>query len=471
MPMTTAATSTDSPPAPAATPTGVRYGVLVMLCILAMITYVDRGLLGNSRDDIVKATGTDVAKGYILLVAFQLAYALFEVPSGWMGDRFGPRGTLIRIVLWWSAFVTLTGMAGLTVTIGGTDYMLIGFTALVAIQFFFGMGEAGAFPNITRSLYNWFPATQRGFAQGAVWMSARFGAGMTPLLWLTLTEFCGLPWWQVFLLLGGLAGVWCVGFAWYFRNRPSEHAWTNDAERELTSHGKGSGDPHAHAGVPWGRLVTSPNLWAICGMYFCMNYGWYFFMYFLPGFMKEQFGPTSPGPAAKVVLALFSGGPLLLGMAGCYLGGLLTDAYVRRTGDRRRGRRIYGMLGFGLASAFYLTAVFASSNLYVFAACIAMAGFANDLSLASCWATCQDVGRRFAAIVSGAMNMIGNLGAALTNLVTGMILAQFRDEADRPTMLGYSICLGMFAAAYGIGMFFWLLIDASRPLAGDDEAA
>ena len=121
-----------------------------------------------------------------------------------MGDVFGPRRTLLRIVIWWSTFMGLTGLAGLALP--GTDLVPIGFFGLVFTQFLFGAGEAGAFPNITRALFNWFPSLERGRAQGFIWMSARLMGGLTPLVWLVLTEFFGLGWRQVLFIFAGHGG-------------------------------------------------------------------------------------------------------------------------------------------------------------------------------------------------------------------------------------------------------------------------
>ena len=157
-----------------------------MLCLLAMITYMDRAANGNAKDAIMAelneqqkqhklAAGESFQEKDLLtkddffwvLIAFQLAYAIFEVPSGWLGDIKGPRSTLLRVVLWWSLFVAITGFVGTTL-LG----VYLGFSALILIQFFFGVGEAGAIPNIAKALYNWFPASQRGFAKSIIWMSA-----------------------------------------------------------------------------------------------------------------------------------------------------------------------------------------------------------------------------------------------------------------------------------------------------------
>jgi len=186
----------------ATSPSRVRYLILGLLCLLAMITYLDRAVYGSVKVPLMLSVGEQNAdRFYILLVAFQLAYALFEVPTGWMGDRFGPRSTLLRIVIWWSVFVSITAFAGMPLFGSG---VMIGFGALVTLQFFFGMGEAGAFPNMTRALYNWFPPTARGFGQGTIWLSARFMGGMTPLIWVVVTEVIGLEWRQALWACAGL---------------------------------------------------------------------------------------------------------------------------------------------------------------------------------------------------------------------------------------------------------------------------
>src|SRR5712692_2488448 len=159
--------------------TGVRYGVLGFVCTLSMITYLDRVCMSNASPYVQKVLGLESEAGMKWIFwAFTISYALFEVPTGWLGDVFGPRRTIIRIVLWWSVFTVLTGLVGFSI-LGIT----IGFGALVTIRFLFGIGEAGAYPNLTRALHNWFPYGSRAFAQGAMWMSGRLIGGLTPLIW------------------------------------------------------------------------------------------------------------------------------------------------------------------------------------------------------------------------------------------------------------------------------------------------
>jgi ACS family glucarate transporter-like MFS transporter len=470
------------------TPTRVRYSVLAFFCALSMITYIDRAFWGSAQDDIRRELGLNSIANLIIAVwAFQLAYALFEVPTGYLGDRFGPRRTLIRIVLWWSFFFCLTTLVGYQL---GTVAMvgMTGLYVLIVFRFLFGVGEAGAYPNMARGVYNWFPVSQRGTAQGAIWMSARFMGGLTPLIWLCLVDpqLLGLHWRAGFWIFACVGLLWCVAFALWFRNTPEEHPAVNQAERDLIASGRGPAE--IHSGVPWGKIFKSRNLWYVCGMYVCINYGWYFFMYFLPDFMKKQFAGQAGTIGDRVVMALLAGGPLLVGVLGCLLGGYLTDRHVRRTGDRKWGRRLYGVIGFSGAALCYAVAIYGAvnKNMWLFAAGVALSGFCNDLTMGASWAVCQDIGRRYSAIVSGFMNMMGNLlGGVTTLIVTGEIMkstvaARIEAATAAGTNLdearlageidGYMINLTLYALAYVVGIFFWLKIDATKPIIAEDES-
>lgn len=176
-----------------------------------------------------------------------------------MGDVFGPKTTLIRIVIWWSAFTAITGLAGLAF---GT-WFTFGFGMLIAVRFLFGIGEAGAYPNITRALHNWLPVTERGFAQGLVWTSARIMGGLTPLLWLIFVIKLEISWRIVFFFFGAVGVLWCFAFARIFKNNPNEHPAVNDAEKELILKDKVGETEQAHAHIPWGNFLRA-GTWCFC---------------------------------------------------------------------------------------------------------------------------------------------------------------------------------------------------------------
>ena len=453
----------------AAKPTRVRYGVLGFACALSMITYLDRVCFGSAAPYLVETLGlSSVADLEWAFTAFGLSYAIFEVPSGWLGDVFGPRRTLIRIVLWWSLFTVLTGLVSRT----GFLFMS-GLGLLIVIRFLFGMGEAGAYPNITRALHNWFPFRERGFSQGAVWMSGRLMGGLTPLVWMLVVVKGGLTWRMAFWIFGGLGLIWCAVFALWFRNRPEEKPEVNDAERALIVAGRGEESGHAH--VPWRRLLTSVNLWALCLMYFCGAFGWYFNITYLPTFLQQQHGVRTD----DWVGALSKGGPLWMGASTCLLGGYLSDRFIRRTGNRKWGRRLFGVIGHTLCGLCYLACLF-TPTAFTFFLAISFAAFWNDLTMGASWATCQDIGRRYAAIVAGCMNTIGNLGGAAAGWVTGFILNQTLADHAKSLKLpveqllaaqkaaglmpGYQISFVLFGVVYLIAVLLWLRIDATEPV-------
>jgi MFS family permease len=389
-----------------------------------MITYLDRVCMGTVAPEIQKEFGlSDGQKGWIF-GAFALAYALFEVPSGWLGDVFGPRKTLIRIVLWWSFFTVLTGLIWPV-----PSWVWLGFTLLVVVRFLFGMGEAGAYPNITRAFHNWFPFKERGTAQGGVWMAGRFAGGVTPLIVLALImtvkesgQVVAVHWRHTFWIFGLLGVVWCVIFWWWFRDRPEQKPSVNPAELAVIRGDAGPPEA-AHLNVPWLKLFSNANLWILCMMYFCASYGWYFNITYLPGYLKQQYGLVAGDTWSPQfwTLSLMSGAPLLFGSLACLFGGLLTDRFIRRTGNRKWGRRLFGVVGHGVCALCYFVALWAN-NPWWFVLAIAMAAFWNDMTMGSAWASCQDIGRKYTGIVAGCMNTIGNLGGTAAGFLTGAIL-------------------------------------------------
>ena len=474
----------------AARPTRVRYGVLAFAATLSMITYLDRVCMGSAAPHMVKALGLNsVADLRGALTAFVLAYSLFEVPSGWLGDVFGPRAVLIRIVLWWSAFTALTGLVGMPI-----GPVAFGLTTLTVIRFLFGAGEAGSYPNITRALHNWFPLTQRGLAQGTVWMAGRLMGGLTPLIWAVLVEGVHWPsdwrdpnsaattllepllqWRHTFWLFGLVGLAWCALFTLWFRNRPEENPAVNAAELGLIQAGRTDAAAAGHAHVPWLQILSSKNLWFLCTMYACQAYGWYFNITYLPTYLQGHYQL----PAKSLLGALYAGGPLWLGAAGCLAGGYLTDWYIRRTGNRLWGRRLFGVFGHTAAIVCFLCCGYAP-NAFWFFVMISLAAFMADLTMGSSWAICQDIGRRYAAIVAGFMNMIGNLGGALATWISGALLQRSLDahaaklglsleqlsEAQKiaGTQAGYELNFLIFAAVYAVAVFCWMQIDATRPV-------
>ena len=456
-------------------PTRVRFGVLAFVAALSMITYLDRVAIASAAGSIVADLGLNsVADLKWAFSAFALAYALFEMPSGWMGDVFGPRRSLIRIVLWWSLFTVLTACVGLTV--GG---YALGLGFLVAVRFLFGVGEAGAYPNITRALHNWLPIQERGFGQGSVWFCGKLMGGLTPTIWMVLVAGTAYTpalanWRVVFWLFGVLGLVWCFWFSRWFCDHPEETPQVNATELALISAGRDNRCA-ATEKIPWKRIVMSGNLWALCLMYGSQAYGWYFYITYLPHFMEQQYHV----PTTSLLGAVYKGGPLWMGAIGCMVGGLVTDAVIRRTGNHRLGRRICGLVGHGLCVLLFLICPYVP-NAFCFFVAVSLAAFFTDLTVPSAWAICQDIGRQYAATISGLMNMIAGLSGALAGWFTGSILdASLTNQSSRlgiaitdlsheqrlaGLLHGYHMNFYLYAALYLVAWLCWLKIDATQPL-------
>lgn len=438
-----------------------------------MITYLDRVCFGTVMPYVeTEFQLSETQKGW-LFAAFAFAYAVFEVPTGWLGDKYGARKTLIRIVLWWSVFTALTG------SIYPTPGSLVAFALLLGVRFMFGVGEAGAYPNIARAFHNWFPFTERGFAKGAVWMAGRFAGGITALIVYALmfetpTADGGtlVHWRHIFYIFGGIGVVWCVLWWLWYRDNPAEKAGVNGAEIAMIQHG----EDHTKTKlvVPWRKLMTSWNLWVLCLMYFCAAYGWYLNITYLPGYLKEQYGidkGTTKWTGEFWEASIMAGMPLLLGSVACLIGGYLTDSFIKRTGDRKWGRRLFGVIGHSLCAACYFLAIFMDSA-WGFVLAIGFAAFWNDITMGAAWASCIDIGRRYSGIVAGCMNTIGNLGGTVAGVMTGVILdfhtgSHVRDTAEYAAAKsqGWTINFIIFGSVYVVAVFFWLMFDSTKPVA------
>src|SRR5262249_32026380 len=252
----------------------------------------------------------------------------------------------------------------------------------------FGMGEAGAYPNIARALRNWFPFERRGRAQGLLWMFGRWGGAVAPILIAALAAWFG--WRGAFYAFGVLGVVWVLGFAPWFRNTPAEHPSVNRAELQLLSEAGKPGDKPAP--LSWRTMLRSPSLWFLCGMYFFSNSGWCFFITWDVRYYERVLGLSG------TALSLASGAPLFFGGVACLLGGFLTDRQVRIWG-RRWGRTLQGFAAYLLGGTFFLLALALRDPLLSVVA-LCLASFLKDFAMAASWSTCIDIGHRYSGTVA-----------------------------------------------------------------------
>jgi MFS family permease len=396
-----------------------RHGVLLLLAALSVITFIDRMAIAVTGTTIQSDLAIGPRAWGWILGAYTIAYAVFEIPSGAMGDRRGYRRELTRITVWWSFFTALTAACRTGWQLG-------------IARFLFGLGAAGAYPNMSGVLYRWFPAGERARGQGVIWAASRLGGALAPLLLVPLQSAFG--WQSVFLALGLVGFAWAFAWRRLFHEIPAAHPDITPAEVALI----GDGGAPGHAGTPWRALLALPQLWLISIAYFFYAFGSWFFFGWFPVWMVKGAGFT---PAE---MGLYSAIPFLLGMVGNLVGGILCDRAVARLGMRRAYSLI--TLCCLLCTAALLVAMSMASG-KVAVIVLAGAAFAiMDLMLPSAWAMCMAIGGRHGGVATGMMNTAGNIGGFLCTVIFGYVVAATGDY-DLP-LRGVAMCVAVAALLF-----------------------
>lgn len=420
-------------------PTRVRYWVLFIVCLVYLITYLDRVNISVAAPMLLKDFGISKVELGMVFSSYAISYALFQIPVGMLGDKYGPRKVLAAIVAFWSVMTAITPLAW-------------DFVSLVVIRFIFGIGEAGAFPNATRAFSHWIPSTERGFAQGLTHAFARGGGAITPMIIAPLMVAFG---WKISFLLCAVIGlVWAVIWYFWYRDKPSEYneRWpesVNQAELALIEQGKAA--KKAAPKLPFSKLIQSKNMWALCIGYFCYCYVIWIYLSWLPTYLVDARGFTI------MKMGIFASLPLLAGTIGDTMGGWLSDLIWKRTNKGKFARRVVAISG-SLVSAIFLipAAMTDSANLAV--ALLACSLFGMEMSVGVYWAVCLDVGHEYAGTVSGMMNSIGNLGSALSPIAFGMIV-----QHTGSWVYPFLVASGLLVIAAGL----WTRINPETSLADE----
>jgi MFS family permease len=401
-----------------------------MLVALAFITYLDRVCISITAPAMMRDLKLSPLEMSFVFSAFTATYAIFERPTGWWGDRRGTRVVLTRIVTWWSCFTGLTAAAW-------------NFTSLVTLRALFGVGEAGAWPNVARTLSRWFPARERGTAQGIFFMGAHLGGGITPFAVAAITAV--LPWRAVFPIFGSIGLVWAVAWYRWFRNEPREHSSVTEAERDWIETQRMI--PQRDGKSPIARVaLRSPSIWFLCLMYFTQTYGFTLYVTWLPTYLERE------KVVHGAVLSILSGLPLLLSVVADLFGGITTDSLTRRFG-LRTGRCLTGGVSLALAGVF-LTAGTLSPGAFAGVLIAIAAAFSNFL-LGASWGACVDLAGTHAGAVSAAMNTAGQVGGVLSPIIFAMLTRQ---------QGSWAVPLLVTAVLYLLGGACWLFIHPEHPL-------
>jgi ACS family glucarate transporter-like MFS transporter len=409
-----------------------RHRVLILLATLSVLTYLDRVCISVAGPRIQNELHLSSQDWGLVTGAFAIAYALFEIPSGYLADRFGARAMLTRIVLWWSAFTTLTGFASKL-------------WPLMIIRFLFGAGEAGAYPTASTGVFRWFPAVERGRAFGVVLLSSQLGGAIAPLLIVPIQVHFG--WRASFYLFGVLGVAWASGWWRWYRNRPQDK--TGITAGELAEIGPPA-DTHPH-GFPWQAMGANMSVWAIMSTAFAYSYSFYFFLFWLTTYMVRARGFTEGETKLSAL-------PFVFGAMANLTGGFARDAAGRRWG-LKWGARVVGIAGLVTASLSAFAA-FSSVNNYVALAWLALCYGGITFQQPAVFATCAEIGKRYTGAVTGCMNTASAVGGLLSSLIFGYLVQSTGS---------YDAVLLSMAGVLILGAALWLRIDATETLASPGE--
>lgn len=407
-----------------------RYRILVFLFFLTLITYLDRVCISLIGVRIKSEFNLTNEKFGWVLASFAFAYAIFEIPSGILGDRIGQRATFIRIVLWWSIFTALTGVA-------------TGLLSLICIRFLFGMGEAGAFPTSSAVVSRWFPAGETARSLSSLFIGQNAGAAIAPLLIIPIVVAFG---WRASFFINGLIGlVWVLICILWFRNNPSEMNGITDEEKKFIESNRRFTKHKQH--FPWKIALKSRSLRALAVTFFCSQWGWYFFIAWMPVYLQE--GRHFSENDMKLIISYF----FIIGIVGVLLAGLLSDWLVKKKG-LQFGRRFLGILPLSLLALTFLIVAKTSNNTVVIISLYIGQLFYSFTPVVS-FSTCVDIGSNRVGTVAGIMNFSGNIGSFFLAIVFGKIIG-ITHNFNTPLLVVAGVLL--------IGSLFWLFVDPTKQI-------
>jgi sugar phosphate permease len=393
----------------------IRHLILFVLCLMYFVAYVDRVNISVAGPAMRKDLGLTPIELGLIFSAFAYPYAAMQIAGGWAADRFGPRRVLVALSLLWAAATILTGLSWSV-------------ASLVVCRVLVGIGEGGAFPAATRAFTWWLPVRERGFAQGITHSFARLGGAITPPIVLAIVVRDG--WRESFIVLGAASLVWTAVWLVSFRDTPEEHPWMTGVELAEIRAG-GESPRRARASTPWRQIAA--RMWLVTVVDFCYGWSLWVFLTWLPSYLSESRGFELDQMALGTML------PLLAGVVGDTLGGVISDAIFRRTGNLRLARRTLLVVGLGGAFAFIVPAIVTGSALGA-VALLAAAFFFLELTNAVLWTLPLDIAGQFAGTAGGMMNTGFGVAGMISPVVFG-VLIQRTGRYELPLFISAALLL------------------------------
>lgn len=426
-------------------PTAVRHWILAATTAAAFLMYLDRICMAAimNSDSFKEDIPLDPVMDGWIKGAFFAAYALGQLPAGYLAVRFGARSLMSVYIVLWSAFTVLTGLA-------------TGAISLLLARVGCGLAEAGAYPISSGLLARWSEWSKRGFTSSVVSLGGRVGGAIAP--WLTVTVIVGFGDWRWAGWIYGAAGVVFALFFWrVFREHPKDHPSVNPAELALLNAGRPvekDAEGNKIYVFPWRIALTHRSLWMNSGAQFFTNLGWAFLAVSLSKYLIEVKGVEKSLAETINTLALS------IGILGLIVGGFFTDACLRKWGVRLG--RIIPLAGSRFLAAIFFVIAMTLDNPWALMAAFGMAAFSTDFGLPALWAGLQEMCGKHTPPLFGWANMWGNMGAAIGIWVLPVVIKSLDRNGD------WSEGLIFCAVAFVLSGLFCLGFNAEDRM---DEAA
>lgn len=409
----------------------VRYLMLGLMCLMYFIAYVDRVNISIIAPILKQEMGFSPAQLGLIFSAFAYPYAAMQILGGWFADKYGPRVVLTILSTIWAVATILCGFSW-------------GLWSLIMFRILLGIGEGGAFPAATRAFTYWMPATERGFAQGITHSFARLGGAVTPPIVLLIVAAYG--WRASFVVLGVVSLVWTVFYVWLFRDTPLEHKWVTPEELKEIGVNSAEMKKAATRKTPWREMIK--RMWLVTFVDFCYGWSLWVFLTWLPSYLKDARGFDMKQ------LALFTALPLLAGVVGDTLGGVISDYIYRKTGNLKLARRSLLVVGLGGALVFIVPAIYTETPVMA-VVLLAASFFFLELTNAVLWSLPLDIAGKFAGTAGGMMNTGFGVAGMISPAVFGFLIQQTGS---------YEVPFLISAALLGVAVICSLFIDPTNKI-------
>lgn len=408
-------------------PTRVRWMIIFLAFLGTAINYIDRANLSVAESFIRQDLGLSKSQMGFILSAFFWTYAFFQLPAGWLVDRWGARVTYPFACIWWSFFTALTSFGQ---SVG----------AFLTCRLFLGVGEAGAYPSNAKATSEWFPRRERAIASAIFDSGSRIGTAFSmPIVSFIILYF---GWRTSFVVTGALGIVWAI--VWYaFYRRPSEHSWPNKEEIEYIEQGGGreaskEQSVAAQQALKWRDLFKYRTVIGMACGFFCLTFVNYFFITWFPTYLREARGFS----AAEI--GTYGMIPPLVATLGGWTGGFVSDYLVRRGVPltwARKGPILFGMC---CSTAITIAALSPTAAMAVLWLSISYAGI--SFAAASVWALPGDVAPTPAHVgsIGGIQNCASNCAGIILPPLVGVLLDMTNNNYVVP--LAIAGCVGLLGA-------------------------